>query len=176
MYGDLFLELWKRKNPQTVIRYRDLAKEPIPHLTQQGVESFLHGAGEGEALELSDRLCRELIASDILLLVCPTYNFGVPSAMKAYIDHVVRSRITFAFDPRSGYRGLLTGKRAYLISCMGDQRTQGHKLEPFEAYLHRVLHFIGIQDIETIPIYGTSDPEFFQGQKKHFTDRIKQLL
>lgn len=154
MYGDLFLELRKRKSPRTVNRYRDLAKERIPQPTQQGVESFLHGAGEGKALELYDRLSRLLIASDILLLVCPTHNFGAPSAMKAYIDHVVRYRITFAFDPQSGYRGLLTGERAYLISCMGDQGAQGHQLEPFEAYLHRVLNFIGIQDIETIPIQG----------------------
>lgn len=170
------MEMWKANNPGSRVFNRDIGKVWIPHLTQEVATAFFGDNPDAASLKTSNRLCRELFDSDVLLIICPTYNFGIPSTLKAYLDHVVRSNVTFRYDGKGGYQGLLRHKKAYLIFCMGDRKPDPKVPEPFEIYLQRVLNFIGIEDIETISIHGTADPEFIEGHNAHYNNLLKQLL
>lgn len=176
MYGDSFVALWKAGNPGSRVRTRDIAKMRIPHLTREVATAFFGADPDASPLKTSNELCGELMASDAVLIVCPTYNLGIPSTLKAYFDHIVRSRVTFRYEDRTGYKGLLENKKAYLICCMGDKKNNPNVLEPFEAYLHRILNFIGIRDIKTLSVHGTADPEFIEGQNAHYINLLNQLL
>ena len=175
MYGDRFVALWKDRNPGSMVRTRDLAKIQIPHLTQEVASAFFGPDWDASPLETSNELCAELMASDALLIVCPTYNLGIPSTLKAYFDHIVRTKVTFRNEGRE-YKGLLENKKAYLICSMGDKKQNPNVLEPFEAYLHRILNFMGIHDIKTLSVHGTSDPKFIEGQKAHYIKLLNQLI
>ena len=99
-------------------------------------------------LACSDALFGEVKAADLLLLATPIYNFGVPAALKAWVDQVVRAREAFRYGAQ-GPEGLLTGKTAYLVVVSGG--TEADSAVDFATpYLRHVLGFIGIDDVRVI--------------------------
>jgi len=106
---------------------------------------------------LSDLLIAELSAADVLVLAVPMYNFGLPSTLKAWIDHVVRAGRTFGYSP-NGVEGLVKGKKAILVLARGGVYSEG-PYKPFdfqEPYLRAVLGFIGITDVEVVDVAGVA--------------------
>lgn len=99
-------------------------------------------------LALSDTLIAELMAADTLVISLPIYNFGVPSALKSWIDHVARAGITFKYTA-TGPQGLLSGKRAYLAVASGGTEV-GSQIDFATSYLRHVLGFIGITDVQIV--------------------------
>jgi FMN-dependent NADH-azoreductase len=97
-------------------------------------------AGQRAALAESDALVAELKAADVLVIGSPIYNFGVPAALKAWVDMVARARLTFRYT-ETGPKGLLEGKKAYLVIASGGV--------PVDSPMH-ALAFIGITDVEVI--------------------------
>jgi FMN-dependent NADH-azoreductase len=98
------------------------------------------------AVEYSDRLIDELRRADALVLGLPLYNFGVPSTLKAYFDHVARAGITFRYTAQ-GSVGLLTGKRAVVFATRGGIY-EGADTQP--QYIRNFLGFLGIEAIEFV--------------------------
>ena len=150
------------REPGSRVVVRDVAREPLPHLD----DTFLAGMGraeserttlQAEALERSDALIDELAAADVVVIAAPMYNFGVPSALKAWIDHVARAGRTFRYTA-NGPEGLLKGKRAVLVLSRGGVYTKGPmlRLEFQESYLRGVLGFLGIDDVRSIHIEGVA--------------------
>jgi len=84
----------------------------------------------------------------------PMYNFGVPSTLKAYFDHVARAGVTFRYTA-DGPVGLLTGKRAFVFATRGG-RYAGTDADLQSAFLRRFLGFIGINDVEFVYAEGLS--------------------
>ncbi len=80
------------------------------------------------------------------------YNFGVPSTLKAYFDHVARAGVTFKYAA-SGPVGLLDGKKAFVIATRGG-RYAGTALDLQSAYVRQFLGFIGIRDVEFVYAEG----------------------
>jgi FMN-dependent NADH-azoreductase len=80
------------------------------------------------------------------------YNFGVPSTLKAYFDHVARAGVTFRYTAE-GPVGLLTGKKAYVFATRGG-RHAGTASDLQTAYVRQFLGFIGIRDVEFIYAEG----------------------
>lgn len=145
--------------PERTIR-RDLATMPAPHISLATVGAFFsdpatHGPEDRQATALSDALIAEIEAADDILITVPMYNFGVPSALKAWIDQVVRIGRTFSFDGES-FAGLLQGKRAFVVIAYGAAGYAGDfRPADFVApYLSFVLNFIGITDVTVIPVEG----------------------
>ena len=101
-----------------------------------------------ETLAESDRLVAELQAADVIVIGVPIYNFGVPAALKAWVDMVARARLTFRYT-ESGPEGLLRGKKAFLVVASGGVGidTPGDFATP---YMRQALNFLGITDIEVI--------------------------
>lgn len=141
-------------DPGGSLMYRDLDEHPIPHLastTVAGVRAVAATDAELATRALSDTLIAELRAADIVVIGAPMYNFSIPSTLRAWFDHVLRPRVTFAYSD-AGPQGLLTGKRAIVIESRGGLYSEGPaKANDFqEPYLKQLLGFIGITDVTFI--------------------------
>ena len=115
---DAYLTAVTAAEPAATIVQRDLDAEPIPHLTSATMAGVGRPAPETSATaatrELSDTLVAELQAADTLVIGLPMYNFGMPSTLKSWFDHVLRAGVTFQYTA-SGPEGLVKGKRAVII-------------------------------------------------------------
>ena len=160
--GDFFVAQWQNHNPRGKVILRDLRDKPVPHLTQAVADAFFSPQPDRHQLALSDELIHELKSSNHILITCPMYNFQLPSSLKAYIDHVVRNNETIQYTP-SGYRGLLTGKKAYIITVTGGKRFIPAPYQAFENYLKTILGFMGIQDTTSFSLEGTADAAYIKG-------------
>ena len=101
-----------------------------------------------EELVTSDALVAELDAADLIVIGTPIYNFGVPAALKAWVDQVARARKTFRYT-ENGPVGLLQNKRAVVIVTSGGTEV-GSAIDFATPYLVHVLGFLGIHDVEII--------------------------
>lgn len=100
------------------------------------------------ALALSDELIAELKAADTVLIALPIYNFGVPTALKAWVDMIARARVTFRYT-EAGAEGMLTGKRAILAIASGGTEVDS-AIDFATPYLRHILNFVGITDIQVV--------------------------
>ena len=121
--ADRFVAGFRGAHPDVRVVVRDLAREPIPHLTAERFQAFLaephaRSAEQQAIVAASDALIGELQAADVIVIGLPMYNFGVPSQLKAYFDHVARAGSTFRYT-EGGPVGLLTGKKAYVFATRG---------------------------------------------------------
>lgn len=101
-----------------------------------------------EVLSVSDSLVEELQAADVIVIGSPIYNFGVPAALKAWIDLIARARKTFRYTS-DGPEGLLKGKKAYVVIASGGVPVDS-ELDFATPYLRHALSFVGITDIDVI--------------------------
>jgi FMN-dependent NADH-azoreductase len=136
---------------------RDLAQHPVPHLTAERVTAFGTPASQRTVEQQrhvaeSDTLIDELRRADVLVLGLPMYNFGVPSTLKAYFDHVARAGVTFRYTAE-GPVGLLAGKKAFVFATRGG-RHAGTAADLQTAYVRQFLGFIGIRDVEFVYAEG----------------------
>ncbi|MEM1371705.1 MAG: NAD(P)H-dependent oxidoreductase [Pseudomonadota bacterium] len=132
---------------------RDLADTALPQLTESWVGANFtpadaRTADQAEALALSDTLIGELKAADTIVIGVPIYNFGVPAALKAWIDLVARAGVTFQYT-ETGPKGLLTGKRAIIAIASGGTKADS-TIDFATPYMRHVLGFIGISDVTVI--------------------------
>jgi FMN-dependent NADH-azoreductase len=107
------------------------------------------------ALERSDGLIKELFEADTIIIAAGMINFGIPSSLKAYIDHIVRPGITFRYSAE-GVEGLVKGKKAFLVLARGGIYSHGpmQQYNFQEPYLRACLKFIGVEDVEVITMEG----------------------
>jgi FMN-dependent NADH-azoreductase len=143
-----FAEAWRDRGPEYTVTYRDLHADPLPHLADAalhwpqrlrpaGAEGAGGTAGAGPAAfeaaqALQDELIGELLAADVLLVGAPMYNYSVPSALKAWIDHVHVPGRTAPFDVATQP---LAGRPAVIVSSSGGSYDAG---SPTEGWDHAV--------------------------------------
>ncbi len=157
-----FVDGMRLANPGLGVVVRDLAREPLPHLDAARFQAFLAPAAERSAAQQavvaqSDALIEELRRADIVVLGLPMYNFGLPSQLKAYFDHIARAGVTFRYTER-GSVGLLTGKKAYVFAARGG-RYAGTPRETQTGYVREFLGFIGIEDVRFVYAEGLAISE-----------------
>jgi len=141
---------------------RDLASDPVPHLTAERFGAFLTPAEkrsleQSQIVAYSDRLIGELKAADVIVLGLPMYNFGLPSTLKAYIDHIARAGVTFRYTEK-GPVGLLTGKKLYVFAARGGIYA-GTPRDTQTAYVRDIFGFLGITDVEFVYAEGLAISE-----------------
>ncbi len=115
------------------IVYRDLAADPLPHLT-------LDAFADTTALD-------EFLAADTIVVGAPMYNFSLPTQLKAWIDRILVAGKTFRYTA-NGPEGLAKGKRVIVALARGGFYNEGSPasaLEHLETYLRGVFNFIGIE-------------------------------
>jgi FMN-dependent NADH-azoreductase len=152
-----FVAALREGDPDARLIVRDFARDPVPHLDAERFGAFI-AKPEARTLKqdafvaYSDGLIGELKRADVIVLGLPMYNFGVPSTLKAYFDHVARAGVTFRYTEK-GPIGLLTGKKAYVLAARGGLY-QGTPRDTQAAYVRDFLAFLGITDIEFVYAEG----------------------
>jgi len=149
---DLLDRITARFGTDTSVVTRDLANA-LPLINEEWVGANFTPAdartdAQNTALELSDSLIGEIRAADVLVIGLPVYNFGVPAALKAWIDQISRAGVTFQYT-ENGPEGLLTGKRAIVAMASGGTQ-MGSEIDFATGYLRFILGFIGITDVEFV--------------------------
>lgn len=152
-----FVQVWQTQNPEDRVMVRDLGKDPVPHLTAERFQSFITPDDERSieqkgVVAYSDLLIEELRQADVIVLGLPMYNFGVPSTLKAYFDHVARAGVTFRYT-ESGPVGLLGDKTVHVLATRGGAY-QGTSKDTQTAYVRDFFNFLGIHDIRFIYAEG----------------------
>ena len=137
---------WQDAVPGLTVDYRDLDTNPLPHLTG----SVLTGA-DAVAKAEGDAAMDQFLASDVIVIGAPMYNFGVPSTLKAWIDRVAVAGKTFRYTEK-GPEGLAIGKR--LIVASGRGGIHGADADFQENYLRYVFGFLGVTDVEFVRAEG----------------------
>lgn len=155
--SDKFVAAWQDANPQGQVVTRDLSAEPVPHLTAERFGAFLAAADartpeQQAVVDFSDRLIDELRSADVIALGLPMYNFGIPSTLKAYFDHVARAGVTFRYTA-NGPEGLLQNKKVYVFAARGGLYA-GTPRDSQTAYVRDFLGFIGLTDVEFVYAEG----------------------
>ena len=127
-------------------RYRDLAADPLPHLTLPGF-----------ATEQAAAVLDEFLAADVVVIGAPMYNFGIASQLKAWFDHILVAGKTFRYG-ENGVEGLVPGKKVIVALSRGGIYSEGPAaaMEHAEAHLRAIFGFIGINDVEFVVTEGVA--------------------
>ena len=152
-----FVSKWRERNPDSELVVRDLARDPVPHLDAERFQAFLakpevRTPQQTAVVEFSDALIREIQEAEVLVIGLPMYNFGIPSALKAYFDHIARAGITFRYT-EDGPEGLLEGKKVYVLAARGGYYA-GTPLDSQTGYMRDFLGFLGMKDVEFVYAEG----------------------
>ncbi|MCB5176940.1 FMN-dependent NADH-azoreductase [Microvirga lenta] len=169
-------------DPALHVIARDLGRDPIPHLTTDSATALRGGEPVNEAQvaarTLSDGLIAELKAADTLIIGAPMYNFGIPSTLKAWFDHVLRAGITFSYS-ESGPEGLLKGKHALVVESRGGLYSEGpaRVMDSQEPHLRNLLAFMGITDVtflraEKLAFGPEAREQAIEGVRRQISDTI----
>ena len=138
----------RRQSPAAQVRYRDLVADPLPHWQPVAGASREPGA-------LGEAILAEFLAADIVVIGTPMYNFGVPTQLKAWIDHIAVPGKVFRYTA-SGPEGLAGGKRVIVASSRGGVYSEGPAagMDFQEGYLRAFFGFIGIDAVEVVRAEG----------------------
>lgn len=139
-----------RQNPGVAVVRRDLAAEPLEHLT---LDAFADNS-----------ILDEFLGADTVVIGAPMYNFTLPSQLKAWIDRILIAGRTFRYTA-DGPEGLAGGRRVIIALARGglyDAGSPAAALEHLESYLRGAFNFIGI------------DPEFVAADGLNISPEHKQ--
>ena len=155
-----FLQLLGNQHFEFMVTERDLFAEAPPALSNAMIQGFFRQPANDPAqvkaeLTLSDRYTAELMSADTVVVATPMYNFNVPAALKAWIDLVIRSGITFEKVADGKLEGRCQGKRLLVLCSMGGCFADT-KFNLIEPYFRLITEFIGLDQVEFIYLQGTA--------------------
>jgi FMN-dependent NADH-azoreductase len=121
------VEAWKAANPDGTVTYRDLGESPIPHLDSAGglarmVPPADHTPAQAASYAISQELIDEVKAADTIVLGLPLYNFGPPSTVKSWVDHLIAPGLSY--NPETG-EGAFGGKDFIVLAARGGGYGEG---------------------------------------------------
>lgn len=175
----IFKEVRQSFNVNEYYTTRDLNEQALPHLTQQEMSAWMtpddqRNAQQLKLAALSDRLIKELIEHDLIVIGMPMYNMGIPSTFKAYIDRIARAGKTFQYT-EDGPKGLIEGKKVIVLAARGGQY-QGTPLDTQTGYIKSIFGLMGITDVNFIYAEGLNMGEDISTNAwQAALDSIKQL-
>lgn len=143
----------KAAHPDATIVERDLGANPIPHLDGGRVGAFFtpaenRTAEQQQVDDFSMTLIEELKAADQVVVGVPMYNFGIPSQLKSWIDHVARAGITFRYT-ENGPQGLIGDKPVTVVAARGGLYA-GTENDTVTPYIKLFFSFVGITDVRFV--------------------------
>ena len=153
----------RQKVPGLRVTYRDLAAEPIPHLSGPYVAAT-RGGGDvspdvalSEDLALGEAVMQEFLAADVVVIGVAFYNFSISSQLKAWIDRIAIAGKTFRYTESGQLQGLAGNKRVFLTVARGGFYGDGspaRAMEHAETYLRSAFSFIGVTNLDVIEAKG----------------------
>ncbi|MFA4926916.1 MAG: NAD(P)H-dependent oxidoreductase [Patulibacter sp.] len=141
---------WRAAHPDGEVTYRDLSADPIPHFDADGglaqrLPADQHSPAQARVWALTRELVEEVRRADVILLGLPVYNFGAPSTVKAWVDHLIAPGLSV--DPET-QQGLLGGRDLIVLASRGGGYAPGTPREGWdhaEAWLPHGLSMTGLE-------------------------------
>jgi FMN-dependent NADH-azoreductase len=145
-----YAEAWSAAHPGGTVTYRDLGRDPLPHLDAAGGLARIlprdqHTAAHAESWALTELLVSEIKEADTIVLGLPLYNFGAPSSVKAWVDHLIAPGLSI--DPET-HAGLLSGRDFVVLASRGGGYAEGTPREGWdhaEAWLPHAISATGLE-------------------------------
>jgi FMN-dependent NADH-azoreductase len=160
--ADAFEKAWSDRFPGAKVTRRDLTANPIAHIHETTIAGFYTPAEQLDAnlkgaVALSDELIEEVNSADTILIATPMYNFTVPSALKSWIDQIVRIGRTFSYDG-TNFTGLVKARRVVVVAAFGAGGYGGALAgaDFVTPYLKFLFGFLGVSDVTVIPTEATT--------------------
>lgn len=185
---NLFVTKWIEAHPDYAIHHREVGREAIPHVSELWITAAAKSAElrteeEANELKISDQFIAEIKAADVIVLGTPMFNWSIPSALKAYLDQVIRANETVKMrpdDPQNPYRGLLEDKKVYMLFSRGNagyEKGEYFSHMNFQTdYLKTVFKIMGLTDIHEIALNGSAfDKAIYEQSTKATHDKIAEL-
>ncbi len=153
-----YVTKWQQQHPQGTVVTRNVALNPVPHLTEAWVTAAFtpeenRAPEQRQLLALSDTLIAELYAADTIVIAVPMHNFGISAHLKTWIDQIVRVGRTFTYTA-NGSQGLLDeNKKVIVVTARGGAYPADSPASAFdqqEPYLRTVFRFIGLKNVQFI--------------------------
>jgi len=155
--ADDFVELWKANHPDGRVICRDLAADPVPHLTADAFSGFQADAADRSpeqqaAAVVSDTLVAELKQADEVVIGLPMYNFTIPSTFKSWMDYVARAGVTFRYT-ENGPQGLIDDRPLHVLSARGGEYA-GTPADTQTPLVQSFFGMLGIEDVRFVYAEG----------------------
>ncbi len=171
-----FAEQLQASHPGSLVTWRDVGREPLPHLVEEtiaGIRAEAQTDAEIAARDVSDQLLAEVRAADLVVIASPMYNFGISSTLKTWFDHLLRPRIAFRYSPK-GPEGLLGNRKVVVIESRAGVYAGSADLQ--EAHLRTMLTFAGLSDLTFVRAEGlASGPEAAEAAIARAADELTAL-
>ena len=169
------------KKSELAVIHRDLAANPLTHLTQAEMSAWMTSPSErsdeqNALATISDELVAELQNNELIVMGVPMYNFGIPSTLKAWIDRVARAGITFKYT-ETGAVGLVENTKVVILAARGGMYV-GSDMDTQTKYLKDFFAFLGITDVAFIYAEGLNMPGAEQSKdaaSKEISDYVSTL-
>ena len=139
---------WQRRHPDIEVQYLDLAAQDLPHLSGAALSGQIDAERARNA-----RTLEEFLGADVVVIGAPTYNFAIPSQLKAWIDRIAVAGKTFRYTA-SGPQGLAGGKQVIVALARGGVHSPGESGEFVESYLRHLFGFLGIDTVRFVRAEG----------------------
>lgn len=148
--ADSFIEEYKKNNPEDEIVVLDLYKENIDFLRPEDLGGIFGPKDETSKHHPILKYAYQFADADKYIIAAPMWNLSIPAILKAYIDYISVTGITFKYTEK-GPVGLLKNKKAvHIVSRGGEYNNTPYEMG--DRYLRTILGFFGIQEVETIAI------------------------
>lgn len=164
----------RERHPAADVIERPVGNGSLPHVDEDyaiSQASIQDVSGLG-SVALSEDLVRELESADCLVISTPMHNLSIPSALKAWIDHVVRARRTFSVGP-GGKTGLLQDRPVFIAIASGGRFSGEQARQPdfLTPYLKTILAMIGLKTVTIFTVQGTGAGGDALERTRQATDR-----
>jgi FMN-dependent NADH-azoreductase len=141
---------WSAAHPGGTVTYRDLGADPPPHLNSESGRARMvppeqHTPAEAASWELTKLLVDEVLAAETIVLGLPLYNFGPPSSVKSWVDHLVAAGLSV--DPAT-MAGMLGGRDVLVLAARGGGYSPGTPREGWDHAEQWLSHALSVTGLE----------------------------
>lgn len=177
---DALVAHFTAKHPDATVIERDLVAEPLPHIdpiTTKAIRTPPETHEEAVAAAYPDQraVLDEFLASDVVIVGAPMYNFSIPSQLKAWLDRLGVPGVTFKYSEK-GPEGLAGGRKVVVASARGGAYTNDQVAENQESLLATFFGFIGVDDLHFVRVEKAGfGPEAIEAGLAAAKDEIAKL-
>jgi FMN-dependent NADH-azoreductase len=159
-----FIHTWIEADPKAQVIVRDIGANPPPFMTEDWIGAVFTPEEDltvvqRERIHLSDELIDEIDRADVIVIGSPMYNYGMPAALKAWFDQVIRIGKTFTFDLARGefpLEPIMSGKTLVILSSRGEFGFGAggirEKMNHLETHIQTCAHYLGVEQTHVITI------------------------
>ena len=174
--AEKFVRAWREVSQDLEVVERDVTSNPVPHLDGERIGALFSApeqrTPEQQAVvDFADALLEEVTTADAIVLAVPMYNFGVPSQLKAWLDHLARAGVSFKYTD-TGPVGLLKDKPVYILAARGGVYHAAG--QDFQApFLRQFFGLLGITNLEFIYAEGLNMGD--EAKEKALNEASRQI-